>query len=175
MQDNQPPDSGEAAEETWRERARAFFESLGSLLSTRVEIFKQELGSKGRALGGAAVAFFLAAAFSFLALLLLTAGLAALLSQLFGSPVAGILATFVLFAGAAALAGYLGVKALSRGNLFEFPVTAEEIRKDWKVVTLAAAPEPPGPGGSVDTVNTAKQAEQSISDDIEARFRAGSE
>ena len=172
MQDNEPPDPEEVAQETWPQRVRAFFGSLGSLLSTRLEIFKEELGSKGRALGRAAVAFFLAAAFAFLALLLLTAGLAALLSHLFGSPVAGIFATFVLFAVAAALAAYLGVRVLARGNLLEFPVTAEEIRKDWKVVTRRTAPEPSGPGAADGAVSVTGQ---SVSDDIEARFRVGSE
>jgi hypothetical protein len=171
--DDEPRDPGEVAEETWPQRVRAFFESLGSLLSTRVEIFREELGSKGVALGRAAVAFFLAAAFALLALLLLTAGLAALLSRLLGSPVAGILVTFVLFAGAAAAAAYLGVRVLSRGNLFEFPVTAEEIRRDWKVVVRSAMPEPPGPGGAEKESGIASGS--GSSDDLEARFRVGSE
>jgi hypothetical protein len=173
MPDDEGRDPEEVAEETWPQRVRAFFESLGSLLSTRAEIFKEELGAKGVALGRAAIAFFLAAAFALLALLLLTAGLAALLSRLFGSPAAGILVTFVLFAGAASLAAYLGVRSLSRGNLFEFPVTAEEIRKDWKVVVRAATPEPPGPGGSENDRGIASGS--GAADDLEERFRAGSE
>jgi hypothetical protein len=173
MPDDEGRDPNAVAEETWPQRVRAFFESLGSLLSTRAEIFKAELGATGMALGRAAVAFFLAAAFAVLALLLLTAGLAALLSYLFGSPVAGILVTFVIFAGAAALAAYLGVRALSRGNLFEFPVTAEEIRKDWKIFLRAAAPAPSGPvGGERDGVLAPGSG---ASDDLEARFRVGSE
>lgn len=173
-QDDEPLDPEEVAEETWPKRVRAFFESLGSLLSTRVEIFKAELGSKGGALGRAAVAFFLAAAFALLALLLLTAGIAALLSYLFGSTVAGIAVTFVVFAGAAALAAYLGVKALARGNLLEFPLTSEEIKKDWKLVTRSAVPEPPPPDGTgADRVLGG--GGQATSDDLEARFRVGSE
>ena len=166
-------DPNALAEETWPQRVRAFFESLGSLLSTRAEIFKAELGATGMALGRAAVAFFLAAVLSVLALLLLTAGLAALLSYLFGSPVAGILVTFVLFAGAAALAAYMGVRTLSRGNLFEFPVTGEEIRKDWKVFLSAAAPEPPGPAGMERDGVLAPGS--GAADDLEERFRVGSE
>jgi hypothetical protein len=173
MQDDEGPDSNAVAEETWPQRVRAFFESLGTLLSTRAAIFKEELGATGMALGRAAVAFLLAAAFAVLALLLLTAGLAALLSSLFGSPVAGILVTFVLFAGAAALAAYLGVRALSRGNLFEFPVTAEEIRKDWKVFLRSAAPEPSDPAGNERDRGLASGS--GASDDLEARFRVGSE
>ena len=172
MRDNEPLDPEEVAEETWPQRVRAFFESLGGLLSTRAEILKEELRAKGVALGQAAVAFLLAAAFALLALLLLTAGLAALLSRLFGSPVAGILVTFLLFAAAAGLAAYLGVKALARGNLLGFPVTAEEIRKDWKVVTRSTTPEPPGPDGAEGAVIATGP---SVPDDIEARFRTGSE
>lgn len=173
MQDGEGRDPNAVAEETWPQRVRAFFESLGSLLSTRAEIFKAELGATGMALGRAAVAFFLAAVLAVLALLLLTAGLAALLSYLFGSPVAGILVTFVLFAGAAALAAYLGVRTLSRRKLFEFPVTAEEIRKDWKVFLRSAAPEPSGPVGSERDGVLAPGS--GVSDDLEARFRVGSE
>jgi len=173
MQDDEARDPNAVAEETWPQRVRAFFESLGSLLSTRAAIFKEELGATGMALGRAAVAFFLAAVLAVLALLLLTAGLAALLSYLFGSPVLGILATFVLFAGAAALAAYLGVRTLSRGKLFEFPVTAEEIQKDWKAFLRSAAPEPSGPaGGDRDRVLASGSG---TADDLEARFRVGSE
>ena len=173
MQDDGERDPAAVAEETWPQRVRAFFESRGSLLSTRAEIFKAELGATGVALGRAAIAFFLAAVLAVLALLLLTAGLAALLSYLFGSPVAGILVTFVLFAGAAALAAYLGVRTLSRGKLFEFPVTAEEIRKDWKVFLRSAAPEPSGPAGQEGDGVLASGS--GVSDDLEARFRVGSE
>ena len=172
-QDDEPLDPEEVVAETWSKRVRDFFESLGSLLATRVEIFKLELGSKGGALGRAAVAFFLAAAFAMLALLLLTAGLAALLSYFFGT-VLGIAATFVLFAGAAALAAYLGVKALARGNLLEFPLTSEEIKKDWKLVTRSSAPEPPAPDGSGGERVLAGGG-PAASDDLEARFRVGSE
>ena len=173
MEDDEGRDPNAVAEETWPQRVRAFFESLGSLLSTRAEIFKAELGATGMALGRAAVAFFLAAVLAVLALLLLTAGLAALLSYLLGSPVLGILVTFVLFAGAAALAAYLGVRTLSRGNLFEFPVTAEEIRKDWKVFLRSAAPEPSGPTGQ--ERDGVLPSGSGAADDLEARFRVGSE
>ena len=135
-------------------------------------IFREELGAKTAAIGRAAVAFFLAATFAWLALLLLTAGIAALLSRLLGGPILGILATFVIFAAAAGLAGYLGAKALSRGNLLEFPVTSEEIRKDWRTVTRSAVPAPPpSDGGEGAGVPAAPPA----SDDLEARFRVGSE
>ena len=172
MQDNETPVSEEAREETWGRRLHGFFEALGSLLSTRAAIFREELGAKAEAFARALGAFILAAALAWLSLLLLTAGIAVLLSRLFGSPIAGILATFALFAVAAGLAAYLGVKAFSRVNL-EFPVTREEIRKDWEALQSSASPRPPGPsGGEGETFGTAVQLS---SDDLEARFRAGSE
>lgn len=165
-----PPEG--APEETWRQRLSGFFEALRRLFSTRAAIFREELGASAAALGSAIGAFILAAALAWLALLLLTAGIAALLSRLLGGPIAGILATFVLFAAAAGLAAYLGVKALSRVN-FEFPVTREEIRKDWQALQASASPRPPEPsGGEGQTLGAPVQLS---SDDLEARFRAGSE
>lgn len=172
MRDNETPAPEAVREETWRQRLHGFFEALGSLLSTRAAIFQEELGAKASALGRAIGAFVLAAALAWLALLLLTAGIAALLSHLLGGPIAGILATFALYAAAAGLAAFLGVKTLSRVN-FDFPVTGEEIRKDWQALQSAASPRPPGPSGSEG--ETASVSGQLPSDDLEARFREGSE
>jgi hypothetical protein len=172
MRDGETPAPDAAREETWPRRLSGFFEALGSLLSTRAAIFREELGAKAGALARAIGAFVLAAALAWISLLLLTAGLAALLSRLFGSPIAGILATFGLFAVAAGVAAFLGVKVLSRVN-FEFPVTGEEIRKDWKALQSSARPRPPAPsGGDGEALGRSVQIS---SDDLEARFRAGSE
>ena len=68
----------------------------------------------------------------------------------------------------------LGVKALSRVKPFDFPVTSEELRKDWSAFKSAAKPEPPAPvaaGGATDVA----RAPSLQHDDLEARFRAGSE
>jgi hypothetical protein len=172
MRDNETPAPEEAPEETWRQRLHGFFEVLGGLLSTRAAIFREELAASAAALGSAIGAFVLAAALAWIALLLLTAGIAALLSRLLGGPIAGILATFVLYAAAAGLAVTLGVKALKRVN-FEFPVTREEIRKDWQALRASASPRPPEPSGGEG--ETAYESRQLSSDDLEARFRAGSE
>lgn len=172
MRDDEPSAPEEAREETWGQRLHGFFEALGSLLSTRAAIFREELRASAGALGSAIGAFALAAALALIALLLLTAGIAALLSRLLGGPIAGILATFVLYAAAAGLAAFLGVKALKRAN-FEFPVTREEIRKDWQALQASASPRPPEPSGGEE--ETAYKPRQLSSDDLEARFRAGSE
>ena len=172
MRDNETPAPEEAREETWRQRLHWFFEALRGLLSTRAALFREELGASAAALGRAIGAFVLTAALAWIALLLLTAGIAALLSRLFGGPIAGILSTFVLYTAAAGLAASLGVKALKRVN-FEFPVTREEIRKDWQALQASATPRPPEPPGG--DGETAGESRQLSSDDLEARFRAGSE
>ena len=172
MQDDEIPVSDEGPEPTWGQRLRDFFEALADLLSTRAAIFREELGAKAGSLGRAAVAFFFAAAFSWLSLLLLTAGIAALLSHLLGSAIAGIFVTFVLYAAAAGLAAYLGVKTVSRVD-FEFPVTGEEIRKDWQAIVHPAGPEESGPAGPEGGATTPPG--HASADDLETRFRAGSE
>jgi len=172
MRDDEPSTPEEASKETWRQRLHGFSRALGSLLSTRAAIFQEELGARAEALARATGAFVLAAALAGLALLLLTAGIAALLSRLLGGPIAGILATFALYAAAAGLAAYLGVRALSRVN-FDFPVTREEIRKDWQALQASASPRPPGSSGG--EAETASVSGQLSSDDLEARFRVGSE
>jgi hypothetical protein len=103
----------------------------------------------------------------------LTAWIAVALSSLLGSPVWGVLITFVLFAAVAAAAGVFGMKALSRVKPFDFPVTSEEVRKDWNALWSSAKPEPPVPA---ETQPEAKLSpSQPLRDDLEERFRAGSE
>ncbi len=163
----------EDAEEraTWVRKIQEYLETGRRLLSTRAAILREELGVKGgflaRGLGGLVAA----AAFASMALLLLTAWIAVALSALFGSPVWGVLAAFVLFAAVAAGAGMFGMKALSRVKPFEFPVTSGEIRKDWNALWSSANPEPPGPVEPEET----KLAPPVLRDDLEERFRAGSE
>jgi uncharacterized membrane protein YqjE len=169
-------DDGEVPDETpgpsWGQRLRDFFEALAGLLSTRAAIFREELGGKAASLGRALVAFFFAAAFAWLSLLLLTAGIAALLSSLFGSAILGILVTFVLYAAVAGLAAYLGVMTVWRVD-FTFPVTGEEIRKDWQAIAHPPSAEPADPAGPEEVA--ARRPGPSSPDDLEARFRVGSE
>jgi uncharacterized membrane protein YqjE len=172
IEDGEIPDSGQTPGPSWGQRLRDFVEALAGLLSTRAAIFREELGGKAGDLGRAAVAFFFAAAFAWLSLLLLTAGIAALFSRLFGSAILGILVTFVLYAAVAGLAAYLGVRSVSRVD-FKFPVTGEEIRKDWEAIAHPAGASPAGTPGA--EAVAAAPSGQHPADDLESRFRAGSE
>jgi hypothetical protein len=166
-------ESDEAQRETWSRRLRGFLEAARRLLSTRAAILREELGAKGALLARGLIGLFLAAAFAGMALLLLTAWIAVALSSLLGSPVWGVLAAFVLYAAVAAAAGLLGTKALSRVKPFDFPVTSEEIRKDWSALRASVKPEPPDPGAEREENELARP--HTVRDDLEARFRAGSE
>ena len=166
-------ESDEAQPETWSRKLQGFLEAGRRLLSTRAAILREELSAKGALLGRGIAGLVVAAAFAGMALLLFTAWIAVLLSSLLGSPVWGVLAAFVVFAGVAAAAGLLGTKALSRVKPFEFPVTSEEIRKDWSALQSSVKPEPPGPGAEPGEAELARS--QALRDDLEERFRAGSE
>lgn len=160
-------------QETWSRRLNGFLEAGRRLLATRAAILREELGAKGALLGRGIIGLVVAAAFAGMALLLLTAWIAVALSSLLGSPVWGVLAAFVLYAAVAAAAGIFGTKALSRVKPFDFPVTSEEIRKDWSALRASAKPEPPDPGPAREETELARS--QTLRDDLEARFRAGSE
>ncbi len=156
----------------WSERLQRFLEAARQLIATRLAILREEMGAKGEALVRAVAGCALAAFFGVLALLLLTAWIAALFSRLLGGPILGILATFVLYLAAAAGAALYGSRALARVKPFEFPVTAGEIRKDWEAVrsSVRREPPPPPPGQPEAPAPVAPPV-----DDLEARFRAGSE
>lgn len=155
----------------WSERLQRFLEAARRLIATRAAILREEMGAKGEALARGIAGLLLGGAFGCLALLLLTAWIAALLSRLLGGPILGILATFVLYLAAAAGAAFYGSKALARVKPFEFPVTAGEIRKDLEAVRSSIRESPPPPPGPAE-VPASKEAPM---DDLEARFRAGSE
>jgi len=122
----------------WRERLWTIGSAAGRLLETRLAIFREELAAKGGALGRGLAGLFLALLFAILTGLLLTALLAALFAKLFGSAVLGILATFVLYLAVTGVAGWLGVRALSRMRPFEFPETRREVDLDLDAIKRAA-------------------------------------
>lgn len=148
------------SERGWRARLESVCKAGGALLGTRMAIFQEELSGKTRQLAKAAAGFALALAFSLLALLVFTALLASLLANLFGSAALGILAVFLLYAGLATGAGLLGWKALSRVRIGDFPVTGEELRKDWEAVWDARRVEDESGTKGEDW-------------DVESRFRSG--
>lgn len=173
----------------WRDRLASTSRAAKALFATRAAIFREELAEKGSLFGKAAVGLSIAALFGALAVVLLTALVAALFARWFGGPIAGITAALFLYLLIAGGAGYFGAKSLSRVRPFEFPVTRDEIRRDLEAVqdegpsadegpaspdALAAerASIPPGdPGGEDEEVDM----EDMEKADLEDRFRAGSE
>jgi len=164
------PESNAREEAGWkrsvRERLSAFSRAAASLLETRVAIFREELGAKAGLFVRAAIALGLAVSLAGIVLLLATALSAALLARLFGSLVAGLAAALLLSLAVAAVAGLFGWRALRRIRPTEFPLTAEEIRKDWQAVSHSV------PG---DEDGEPEDEESEDIEDLAERFRAGSE
>ena len=182
----------------WKERLGAVRRAAAALFTTRAAIFREELSEKGSLFARAAIGLALAAAFGVLALLLLTALLAAVLSRLLGGPIAGIAATLVLYVVVAAVAAILGGKTMARVRPFAFPATRDELRKDLDAVKRTAEVRDEGPAG-VDALAAERASVQpdeeegdrveedededdrhrnrdvSSMTELEDRFRAGSE
>ena len=158
----------------YRERLRLALAAAADLFSTRAEILGEEASQKAvhlcRGLGGLAVAV----ATGSIALLLLAALIAALLALLFGSTWAGILAALLLYAGAAAAGGFFGWRALRRVRPFDFPVTRAELRKDWETLRRSLDPGQESEAAPGDPASLSSSSLPAL-DDVEARFRAGSE
>jgi len=138
-------------------------------------MFQEELAEKGTLFGKALASLLVAILFGTLAGLLLTALLAAVFARIFGSPILGILATLVLYAGVAAAAGFFGVRQMSRVRPLDFPATRREIDRDLDAVKRAAGvgekpdgEKGPGPGAYEQPV-PARAGE--TPEEIEARLR----
>ncbi|HEV8608743.1 MAG TPA: phage holin family protein [Thermoanaerobaculia bacterium] len=173
----------------WRERIGAVKRAAKALLATRAEIFREELAGKGSLFGQAAAALTLALAFAALALVLLTALVAAVLARLLGGPIAGLAAALFLYLLIAAGAAFFGVKRLGRVRPFEFPVTRDELSKDLEAVRDDGALHDEGPAspealaaerasirpGENDEEREERDEEMRANENLEERFRAGSE
>jgi uncharacterized membrane protein YqjE len=133
-----------------------------ALAATRAAIFREELAEKGAFAARATAWFAVVVFFGSVAVLLATALIAAVLSKLLGSAIAGVAATLALYLVVTAVGAALGWKALEKVRPFEFPVTGAELAKDVEALSAAAAP-PPAP------------QEDGDEEDLEARYRAGSE
>jgi uncharacterized membrane protein YqjE len=163
----------EAREETdsrrsFSQRVNAAREKAAALAATRATMFREELADKGASAAKAVAGFAAAAFFGSLALLLLTALLAALLSSLFHSAIAGVGATLVLYLAVAACGAILGWRALERVRPLDFPATGAALAGDFDALaTAAAAPE--------DDEDGFENGEENDEDDLEERFREGSE
>lgn len=175
----------------WKERIGAVRRAAAALATTRAEIFHEELAEKGSLFAKAAIGLALAAVFGVLALLVLTALVAAVLSRLLGGPIAGITATLFLYLAVAAAAAILGGRTLSRVKPLVFPATRDEIRKDLDAVKENAAVRDEAATDAVGGVDALAAERASVRPDrdeidddeggvpsmseMEERFRAGSE
>lgn len=168
----------------WRERLASATRAARALAATRAAIFREELAEKGALFGKAAIGLSIAAVFGVLGLLLLTALVAALFARVFGGPIGGITAAFVLYVAVAGGAGYLGWRSLSRVRPFDFPVTRDEIRRDLDAVREEAPSPDEGPASpdaiaaeraSIRPGEDEDEEEAMETADLEERFRAGSE
>jgi uncharacterized membrane protein YqjE len=173
----------------WKDRLDSAMRAARALFATRAAIFREELAEKGSLFGKAAVGLTIAALFGVLALLLLTALIAALFAHWFGGPVAGITAALVLYLVIAGVAGFFGLKSLARVRPFDFPVTRDEVRRDLDAVreeppspdegpaspvALAAERASIRPGDADDDEEEVEEDEMRTAD-LEERLRAGSE
>ncbi len=161
----------------WKERLSAAWNAAAALVSTRIQIFQQELSEKTGLAARGVAGIVLGLVFGWLALLLLTALIAALLALLFGHLWAGLLAAFVLYLAVAGAAVAFGVKSFSRVRPCNFPATSEELKKAWSAIRQSASPgerviSPPAAERVVPAPYRAPAS--SPVDDLEERFRAGS-
>jgi hypothetical protein len=141
-------------------RLKDALEATKGLIGTRAEIFREEVSEKGSLAGRGAAGLGIALVVGWLAMLLFTALVAVLLAKLFDSVWLGILVAFVLYLAGAGAAGFVGVQALKRLKPFEFPATKEGLKEDWAAIRDSLRTPPPF---------------DEDEDDLEARFRAGSE
>lgn len=132
---------GEEEDDTWRERLARVLHAAESLLSTRLQIFREEAAEKASWAARGLVGLGIAAALGIGTTLLLAAFLAALFAQLFGNVALGILAAAVLYAAGTAIVGRLGWKALTKVEPTKFPATSEELSRDWSAISAALSAE----------------------------------
>jgi uncharacterized membrane protein YqjE len=151
-----------------KEQAGRVLRSGSALIATRAALFREELSAKGGFLGRALALLALALGFGLLALFLLTALVAAVLTKLLGTAVAGILATLVLYLAAGGAALLVGRRLFASVRPFDFPLTTQELRRDFEAL-CPAEERKAGPTASAPPPS-ARPAE-----DLEQLFRAGSE
>src|SRR5262249_11149537 len=139
---------GEEEERSWGERIGVVADAWSALVQTRLAIFRAELAVKAILLAGGVVAVLIGLGPAIGALLVFAALLAALFAHWFGSVALGILMALALYAAGAAAAVTAAVKALRGVKPTEFPVSSDEIRRDWRAGAeswTAAAPPVPAP------------------------------
>jgi MFS family permease len=171
----QAPFDRDESPPSWAARLEALRKAGGALFATRAAILREELQEKASYLGRGAAGLAAAAVFAVLALLLFTAFLAALLGRLFGSAAWGLLAVFVLYALIAGVSGAVGVRAIRRVRPGDFPVTREELRKDWDALKLAEEEETLPRDDRFGPEAALERDAGMPDDDLETRYRAEAE
>jgi hypothetical protein len=167
----------------WSERLESIRKAAGALIVTRVAIFREELSEKTSHLARGLAGVSIALAFGSVALLVFTGFLAAVFARLFGGAVWGLLAVFVLYGLIAGGAALFGVQSLRRIRPGDFPVTREELRKDWAAFeTARSAPEEPEardedelPRDDRFGPDAVRPGAAARDEDFEARYRAEAE
>lgn len=160
---------GEDDERNWRERFADVAAAGRTLIATRLAIFQEEAAAKAVFAAKGFAGFVVAAALAVGAVLLAGALLAAVLIELTKSLILGILIAAVLYAVAAAVAAWIGWKAMSKVKPFEFPAVSAEIARDAAAISEALTPAPAWEEGAPVSGNEAEVA------DLEDRVRRVSE
>jgi hypothetical protein len=160
---------GEDAERSWRERLAEVAAAFRTLVATRLAIFQEEASAKAVFAAKGLAGFVVAAALAVGSLLLAAALLAAVLIQLTKSLIWGILIAVVLYGVGAAVAAWLGWKAMSKVRPFEFPAMSAEIARDAAAISDALTPPEAWEEAAPPSGDDAEVA------DLEDRLRRGSE
>jgi hypothetical protein len=159
---------------SWADRAASLAASVQSILSTRLAIFREEMGGKAALLGKGLAAIVIAAALGVGALLLFAALLAAVLAKLFGSAALGILGAMLIYAAGVAVAGRIAWKALTQVRPNEFPATERELARDWEAIKASLAPDPE-PDSEDDAAAAGPEPDPHEVENLEARLRGGTD
>jgi hypothetical protein len=162
----------EEEERNWGDRAARVAGAARALGATRLAILREELDAKAGLFAKGLGAVAAAAALGVGVLLLFAALLSAVLSQLFHNVALGILATMLIYAAGATVAGRIGWKALARVQPTEFPATGRELARDFDTISAALAPEPEPEDEPPPQDPPPDEGEV---EDLEARLRAGAE
>ena len=160
-------------EHAWglREHVADVSAAASRLIATRLAIFREELSVKAVFAAKGFAFVVVAAAMAVGTLLALAALIAALFARLFDSWILGIPATVVLAGAGAGGAAWAGARALLRVKPFDFPATTEELSRDRATLSAALAPEAP----ETEAIDDTAAPREVPVDDLEGRFRAGSE
>jgi hypothetical protein len=177
---------GEEDERSWTERIGVVADAGSALFRTRLAIFREEFAAKTILLARGVAAIMIGFGLAVGAMLLLAALLAAVLAHWFGSVALGILAAFVVYGAGAAFAVTAAIRSLRSIKPTEFPVSTEELRRDWNALSDSFSPAAetgPSETGSPEAAlvvpsrppETPGVIREERVENLEDRYRAGAE